>query len=180
MTRNSSYSIPLREAVILLILAHHPELWHENFEVLAELELKNIQLMNLHQSMLEILGSQQLHDKVTMVMLLEEKGQKAILERIKNLVQNVGMRTASAGAPIEDARTALKQAIYLHLQEHHLHKRLQDVEEQLMKNPNNEVFNLLREVKSELERMQATEALIEGFGCWFDEEADGNKLNKLK
>ncbi|MDD9333506.1 MAG: DNA primase, partial [Bartonella sp.] len=68
-----------------------------------------------------------------------------------------------------------KQAIYLHLQEHHLHKRLQDIEEELIKNPRDEVFDLFREVKAELERTQATEALIEGFGSWFSEKIDEGK-----
>ncbi|WP_019221449.1 DNA primase [Bartonella senegalensis] len=180
IVRNSSRSIPLREAVILLILAYYPQLWYENFEVFAELELKNTQLVRFHQSMLEILGNQQLHDKETMVALLEERGQKQLLELMRNLVQNVGMRTVFAGAPIEDARAVLKQAVYLHLQEHHLHKRLQDIEEQLVENPKSEVFDLLREIKIELEQMQATEALIEGFGSWFDEEIDGNKQDKIK
>ncbi|CAF26394.1 DNA primase [Bartonella quintana JK 19] len=173
--RDSSHSVPLREAVILLILAYYPELWYENFEVLAALELQNTQLVSLHQSMLEVLGSQQLHNKETMIAFLEERGQKTLLERMKNLVQNVGMRTVFAGAPIEDARAVLKQAIYLHLQEYHLHKRLQDIEEQLVENPNNEIFNLLREIKIELEQTQATEALIEGFGSGFGEEIDENK-----
>ncbi|WP_192871149.1 DNA primase [Bartonella bovis] len=180
MVRNLPHSIPLREAVILLILAHYPDLCYENFEVLSELELKNTELINFHQSMLEILGSQQIHDKTIMITLLEEKGQKAILERMRNLVQSVGMRTTFTKAPIKDARAVLKQAIYLHLREHHLHKRLQDIEEQLMKNPNNEVFDLLRETKTELEQMRATEALIEGFGCWFDEETDEIKPNEIK
>ncbi|ENN94392.1 DNA primase [Bartonella vinsonii] len=180
IVRNSSQSIPLREAVILLILAYYPELWYENFEVLAELELKNTQLVCFHQSMLEILGNQQLHDKETMIALLEKKGQKALLERMKHLVQHVGMRTVFIGAPLEDARAILKQAIYLHLQEHHLHKRLQDIEEQLVENPKSEVFDLIREIQSELQQMQATEALIEGFGGWLDEKRDGNNQETIK
>ncbi|ATP12637.1 DNA primase [Bartonella henselae] len=180
IVRNSSHSIPLREAVILLILAYYPELWYENFEVLAELELQNTQLVRFHQSMLEILGNQQLHDKETMIALLEERGLKVLLELMKNLVKKIGMRTIFYGAPIEDARAILKQAIYLHLQEYHLHKRLQDIEEQLVENPKSEVFDLLCETKIELEQMQATEALIEGFGSWFDEEIDGNKQDKIK
>ncbi|AQX21722.1 DNA primase [Bartonella sp. CDC_skunk] len=175
IVRSSKHFIPLREAVILLILAYYPELWYENFDVFAELELKNDQLMSLHQSMLEILGNQQLCNKGTMTVLLEEKGKKSILEHIDNLVQRVGMRITFGGAPVEDARAVLKQAIYLHLQEHHLHKRLQDIEEELIKNPRDEVFDLLREVKAELERTQATEALIEGFGSWFCEKIDEGK-----
>ncbi|WP_273758325.1 DNA primase [Bartonella sp. AU55XJBT] len=180
IVRNSSQAIPLREAVILLTLAYYPELWHENFEILSELELKNTQLMYFHQTMLEILGNQLLHDKETMVAFLEKRGQKALLERMKHLVQNIGMRIIFAGAPIKDARAILKQAVYLHLQEHHLHKRLQDIEEQLIENPKSEVFDLLREIKSELEQMQATEALIEGFGSWLDEKIDGNIQDTIK
>ncbi|WP_455476463.1 DNA primase [Bartonella sp. B17] len=180
IVRNSSHFIPLREAVILLILAHYPELWYENFEVLSELELHNAQLISFHQSMLEILGNQQLHNQEKMVALLEKRGQKALLERMKNLVKNVGMNIIFAEGPIEDIRTVLKQAVYLHLQEYHLHKRLQDVEEQLVENPKSEVFDLLREIKVELEQMQATEALIEGFGSWFNEKIDGNKQDGIK
>ncbi|MCZ2204080.1 DNA primase [Bartonella sp. A05] len=175
IVRDSPHSIPLREAVILLILVHYPELWHEDFETLSALELKNTQLMIFHQSMLEILGNQQIHNKEMMVMLLEEKGQKNILEHIKSLVRSTDMRTVFSDISIEDARVVLKQALYLHLLEHHLHKRLQDIEEQLIENPNNEIFDLLRETKIELERARATEALIEGFGCWFDEKTDESK-----
>ncbi|WP_455480396.1 DNA primase [Bartonella sp. B12(2025)] len=180
IVRSSAQSIPLREAVILLILAYYPELWYENFEVFSELELQNTQLMCFHQSMLEILGNQQLHDKETMIALLEERGQKSLLERMKRLVQNIGMRAVFVGASMEDVRTILKQAIYLHLQEHHLHKRLQDIEEQLVENPSSEVFDLFREIKNELRQMQATEALIEGFGSWLDEKIDGNKQDTIK
>lgn len=171
----SSKSISVREAVILLVLAYYPELWYEDFEALSTLELKNSQLMIFHQCMLEIIGSQRAYDKETMVMLLEEKGQKAILEHMRDLVRNMDMRTVFAGAPIEDARVVLKQALYLYLREHHLNKRLQDIEEQLMENPSTEVFEVFCEIKTELERMKATEALIEGFGRWFDEETDESK-----
>lgn len=99
---------------------------------------------------------------------------------MKHLVQHVGMRTVFIGAPLEDARAILKQAIYLHLQEHHLHKRLQDIEEQLVENPKSEVFDLIREIQSELQQMQATEALIEGFGGWLDEKRDGNNQETIK
>ncbi len=163
IVRNSSHSIPLREAVILLILAYYPELWFENFEALVELELQNPQLINLHQSMLEVLGSQQPHDQEKMIAFLEKRGQKALLESMKSLVQNVGMRIIFTGGSIEGVRAVLKQALYLHLHEYHLHKRLQDIEEQLMENPNSEIFNLLRETKIELEQMQATEALMKDF-----------------
>ncbi|MBB4076962.1 DNA primase [Bartonella fuyuanensis] len=180
IVRNSSQSIPLREAVILLTLAYYPELWYENFEILSKLELKNTQLMYFHQVMLEILGNQQLRDKETMVAFLEKRGQQALLEHLKHLVQNIGMRIIFGGASIEDARAILKQAVYLHLQEHHLHKRLQDIEELLVENPKSEVFDLLCEVKNELEQMQATEALIEGFGSVLDKKIDGNTQDTIK
>ncbi|WP_336276516.1 DNA primase [Bartonella sp. CB178] len=180
IVRNSSYSIPVREAVILLILAYYPELWDDNFETLAKLELKNKKLIHFHQSMLEILGSQQHCDKEKMISSLEEKGLESLLGNMKKLVQDVGMHMIFSGGHLENVRAVLKQAIYLHLQEYHLHKRLQDIEEQLVKNPKSEVFDLLREVKVELERTEATGALVEGFESWLSEKIDENKLDGIK
>ncbi len=165
-----SRAIPLREAVILLILVYYPELWDEDFDSLFQLELQNPQLISLHQSMLEILGSQQSYDQEKMIAFLEKRGFKILLERMKNLVRNVGMHVIFSGGGIEGVRAVLKQALYLHLREYHLHKRLQDIEEQLVKNPSSEIFDLFREIKIELEQMQATGALIKGFESWFDEK----------
>ena len=112
--------------------------------------------------------------------LLGSKGQGEILKQIRDLLLKTGMRSAFAEAPIEDAREALKQAVYLHLRAHNLHKRLRDIEAQLLEKPDSEIFTLLRDVKTELERTEAVEALIEGFGRWEDNESNQNEPNSNK
>ncbi|WP_412059029.1 DNA primase [Bartonella sp. DGB2] len=158
--------LPPREAAIILALINHPSLWYEDFETLERLEIKNSQLAHLHRLMVEVLGQWQPNDGEAMRALLEKKGGATLIKKIDDLVHKLGLRSVFAVAPIEDAREALKQAVHLHLRAHHLHNRLQDIERQLIENPDGEVFSLLREVKKELQQTDATEALIEGFGCW--------------
>ena len=175
LVRNSAASIPLREAAILMTLASHPELWYEDFETLAKLELQNRALIGLHRAMLEIMGEWQPDDANAMFKLLKEKGQDEILRRIADMLEKLGFRSAFADAPIEDAREALKQAVYLHLRAHNLHKRLRDIEMQLLEKSDSGIFALLGDVKAELKRTEAVEALIDGFGHWKEDESNRNE-----
>lgn len=160
--------IPLREAAILAILVNHPELWHEYFEELADLIFENTDLTRLHHTMLDILAEWHPEDGAAMQELLDKRGQAQIVGRIMQMIGNAGLRSAQIAAPREDAREALKQALYLYRRTHFLHKQLREIEAELLKNPDIGVFTTLRDVKSELERTNATEALIEGFGQWED------------
>lgn len=180
LVKNSASFIPLREAAILMTLASHPELWYEDFETLAKLELQNPALHSLHQAMLEIMGEWQPDDADAMMKLLKQKGQEEILRRISDMLEKLGMRSAFADAPIEDAREALKQAVYLHLRAHNLHKRLRDIETELLEKADSGMFTLLGDVKAELERTEAVEALIEGFGRWKENESSENEPESNK
>lgn len=180
LVKNSANFIPLREAAILMTLASHPELWYEDFETLAKLELQNPALHDLHRAMLEIMGEWQPDDADAMMKLLKQKGQEQILRRIADMLEKLGMRSAFADAPIEDAREALKQAVYLHLRAHNLHKRLRDIETELLEKSDSGMFTLLADVKAELERTEAVEALIEGFGQWKESESDENEPESNK
>lgn len=180
LVKNSANFIPLREAAILMTLASHPELWYEDFETLAKLELQNPALYSLHQAMLEIMGEWQPDDADAMMKLLKQKGQEEILRRISDMLEKLGMRSAFADAPIEDAREALKQAVYLHLRAHNLHKRLRDIETELLEKADSGMFTLLGDVKAELERTEAVEALIEGFGRWKENESSENEPESNK
>ncbi|WP_297323043.1 DNA primase [uncultured Bartonella sp.] len=175
LVRNSAGFIPLREAAILMTLASHPELWYEDFETLAKLELQNDALAGLHRAMLEIMGEWQPDDAEAMFKLLKEKGQEKILGQIHDMLRKLGFRCAFAEAPVEDAREALKQAVYLHLRAHNLHKRLRDIEMQLLEKSDSQIFALLSDVKAELKRTEAVEALIDGFGHWKENEANQNE-----
>jgi len=176
LVKNRGEPVLMREAAILATLANHPQLWNENFEILAPLEFGNQELTELHRSMLDILAEWHPDDADAMFQLLDKKEKSTILARIMQLVRNVGMRSALAAAPLEDARAALKQALYLHQRARYLHKQLREIETELLNNPDSNIFALLSDVKNELERTNATEALIEGFGLW-DVDTNQNNAN---
>jgi len=166
LVKTGGGQIPLREAAILAILVNHPGLWHEYFEELAALTFENTNLTELHHAMLDILAEWQPEDGTAMQELLDKRGQTQIIARIMQMIGNAGLRSAQIAAPPEDAREALKQALYLYRRTHFLHKQLREIEAELLKNPDIAVFTTLKDIKSELERTNATEALIEGFGQW--------------
>jgi len=176
LVKNTGDVMSLREAAILAILANHPPLWNENFDMLAALEFNSQHLAGLHRTMLDILAEWQPDDADAMAQLLASKGKSAVLARLMQLVRNAGMRSAFAAAPLDDARQALKQALYLHQRARYLHNQLREIEAELLNNPDNSIFALLSDVKNELERTNATEALIEGFGLW-DVEPNQNDAN---
>jgi DNA primase len=69
----------------------------------------------------------------------------------------------SDAAP-EDAREAVRQALHLHHRSRALASELKLAEEALGRESSEAAFAHLMEVKRELERVDGTEALIEGFG----------------
>jgi len=156
--------LSLREAALLTLLANHPSLWEENFDALDGMEFTHQGLERLYQAMLDILAEWQPEDGKAMRELLGKRGQQPILAEIDQRMRELGLRSTMMEAPLEDARTTFKQALHLHLRNLTLHKQLRDIEAELLKNPQSENFSLLREVKAELERTDATQALIEGFG----------------
>ncbi|RCL02762.1 MAG: DNA primase [Candidatus Tokpelaia sp. JSC188] len=174
LVKNRKDPILVREAAILVTLANHPQLWNENFETLASLEFSNQELTKLHCAMLDIMAEENLDNADSMFQLLDKKGKSAIMACIVQLVRNIGMRSAFAVAPIEEARAALKQALHLYKRAHCLHKQLREIETELLENLDSSVFALLSDVKNELERTNATDALIEGFGLW---DVDTNHQN---
>jgi len=153
-----------REAAILAILVNHPALLEEDFDALSLLEFDNARLASLYQAMMDILAKWQSADGMAMRKLLEQGGFEPILTEIDVLMQNIGLRTAVIDAPLEEVRTTFKQALHLHLRAHTLHKQLREIEAELLENPQNRHFALLGEIKAELEKTDATKALIEGFG----------------
>lgn len=170
MMQSAGQAMPMREAALMLVLINHPMLWDDDFEHLASLELTSSHLQRLHHILLDILAEWQPHDASAMREMVEKKGEGALLTRLDGMIRNAGMRSAFISAPIEDARTTLNQALTLHLRAHNLHKRLHDVEIELLENPTEEGFANLKRVKEELAKNDTVAALIEGFGTWNEEE----------
>ncbi|KAA6204398.1 MAG: DNA primase [Candidatus Tokpelaia sp.] len=148
-----------REAAILALLAAHPALWHENFDVLAQMEFQNAELRAFYKAQLEILGEGGLADNAgAMQARLEQKGQKAVLDKITGFMANLGVKNAQASASIEQARTALKQALALYRRAHSLHKQIREIEADLAMSATNRDFARLLALREELRRADDLEA----------------------
>jgi len=159
-------SIPLRDAAILVTLLNHPQLWDEDFERLATMEFDHGDLVRLYHAMLDIMAEWRPDDHQAMRELVLKKIPLNVIEQLEATVKKAGMRSAYLDAPYEDAKTALNQAVYLHLRAHNLNKRLKEIEEKLIETPDEEIFANLRDLKRELEEAEDTQAIIEGFGQW--------------
>ena len=64
----------------------------------------------------------------------------------------------------DDAREALAQALHLHRSARSLHKELKVAEAALARDLTDDNYRHLVDVQAQLRDVQATEALIEGFG----------------
>jgi DNA primase len=67
-------------------------------------------------------------------------------------------------AALPDAREAFAQALHLHRSAGALHKELKAAEMALATDPTDESYRHLVEIQTQFRDVQATEALIEGFG----------------
>ena len=67
-------------------------------------------------------------------------------------------------AALDDAREAFAQALHLHRSAGTLHKELKAAEMALATEPTDENYRHLVEIQTQFRDVQATEALIEGFG----------------
>ena len=67
-------------------------------------------------------------------------------------------------AAIEDAREAFAQTLHLQRSARTLHKELKPAEMALDAEPTDENYRHLIEIQAQFRDVQATEALIEGFG----------------
>jgi DNA primase len=156
--------MPMREAALLVALVNHPVLIDENFEHVEFLELTNADLKRLHAALLDALASNMTNDRETLIAALKRAGCVEILERAVALVRRARQWPALEAAAIEDARDAFAQALHLQRSARTLHRELKVAETALATEPTDENYRNLVEIQAQFHDLQATEALIEGFG----------------
>lgn len=164
---------PLRETAILMTLINHPQLFEEDFEAMASLELEHESVKRLHLAVLDVLAAGKIEDGIAMRQALINAGYGEILEQLDGVVRRARLWTAMPKAAENDARDALKQAVHLHQRATTLHKELRAVEAALANDETGEAFNRLLEIQNELRQTDATEALIDGFGLSSGRPAGG-------
>lgn len=153
-----------REAAIITALVNHPALIDENFEHVEFLELANGDLRKLHVALLDALAHDQASDRDTIIAVIDRIGCREVWERAVTLVRRTRQWPALESAAIDDARDAFYQVLHLHRTECTLHRELKQAEAALASDPTDENYRHLVEIQAQFRDVQATEALIEGFG----------------
>ncbi|MBN9275911.1 MAG: DNA primase, partial [Mesorhizobium sp.] len=164
LVRRAGEAMPVREATIVVALINHPILIDENFEHVEFLDLANSDLRKLHAALLDALAHDLATDRNAVVEAVDRAGCREAWERAVALVRRTRQWPALEAAAIEDARDAFTQALHLHRAARTLHKELKQAEAALATDPTDENYRHLVEIQAQFRDVQATEALIEGFG----------------
>jgi DNA primase len=164
LVKRSGELMSVREATIIVALVNHPALIDENFAHVEFLDLANADLRRLHATLLDAMAHDMANDRDAVVAMIERVGCRAIWERAVGLIKRTRQWPALEAASLDDARDAFSQAIHLHRSARTLHKELKQAESALATDPTDENYRHLIEIQAQFRDVQATEALIEGFG----------------
>jgi DNA primase len=164
MVKRAGSIMPLREAALVVTLVNHPSLIDENFEHVERLDLSHGELKQLHSVLIDAMAHGEANTREAVVAAIERASCAEMWERAVTLARRARQWTAFEDAAIEDARDAFAQTLHLHRSARTLHKELKQAEVALATDPTDENYRHLVEVQAQFHDVQATEALIEGFG----------------
>jgi DNA primase len=156
--------MPMRETAIVVALVNHPALIDENFEHVETLDLSHPDLRQLHSALIDAVAHGTADDRSGVIARIREAGLADAWQRALALVRRARLWPVMEEAAIEDARDAFAQALHLHRSASTLHKELKVAETALATDPTDENYRHLVEIQAQFHDVQATEALIEGFG----------------
>ena len=154
----------LREIAIVLGFVNHPQLIRDEFDYFADLELPSGDLDRLRSTVLDAYAENPPNDRETLLGELDRRGTRALFDAYEAKARLVRLWPVLPEAAAEDAREAVRQALHLQHRASALSVELKRAEEALGREESEAAFAHLIEVKRELERVDGTEALIEGFG----------------
>jgi DNA primase len=128
------------------------------------LSLESPDLRRLRTALLDAVAHEVAHEREALTAAIGAAGLGDVLERAQMLVRRANQWPALPEAAFEDAREAFLQALHLHRSAGTLHRELKAAEQALANEPTEENYRHLVEIQAQLRNVQATEALIEGFG----------------
>ena len=164
MVKRTGGILPLREAALIVALVNHPNLADENFDQVDELELRHPELRRLHGVVMDALAHGGAHDPESLLAAIDKSGQQETWQRAVGLVRRARLWPLLREAALEDARDAFAQTLHLHRSAGNLHRELKVAEMALAVDPSDENMRHLVDIQVQFQNVQATEALIEGFG----------------
>ena len=164
LVKRGGEMMSMREATIIVALVNHPALIDENFAHIEFLDLANTDLKRLHAAILDAMAHDMANDRQAVISTIERAGCAEIWERAVGLIRRMRHWPALETAALDDARDAFSQALHLQRSARTLHKELKQAEAALATDPTDENYRHLIEIQAQFQDVQATEALIEGFG----------------
>ena len=156
--------MPLREATIMVAIVNHPALIDEQFDVVEKLMLESADLKRLRNAVFDAIALDAANEPEALKEAIARAGEGETFARAEMLARRANQWPALAGAALEDAREAFLQAVHLHRSAGTLNRELRAAEQALANEPTEENYRHLVEIQAQLRNVQATEALIEGFG----------------
>ncbi|MEX0345476.1 MAG: DNA primase [Rhizobiaceae bacterium] len=165
LVKNAGGIMPVREAVIIVALVHHPALIDEYFDQIETFEARHPELQQLHGALLDAVAHDEASEPGAIIAVIERHGHLESWDRAVALVNRTRTWPVLADAALDDARDAFAQALHLHRAAGALHRELKAAEAALANEPTEENYNHLLDIQSQFRDAQATEALIEGFGA---------------
>ena len=163
--RGHRITVPLREALILQATLNHPWLLHDHLEELASLEFRHGDAERLKGALIDIAAHASALDAGALKAELAARNLTDTMARIAQSITTPSVWGARPEAAPDDVLITWSQLVALHRQWHSLTKELKDAEQALGQDASEANYLRLRDVKSRLERVEGTEALIEGFGA---------------
>ncbi|TIR17907.1 MAG: DNA primase [Mesorhizobium sp.] len=164
LVKRGGEGMSVREATIIVALVNHPALIDENFAHVEFLDLANSDLRKLHAAILDAMAHDAADERGAVIATIERAGCGGIWERAVELIKRARQWPALETAALDDARDAFNQAMHLQRSARTLHRELKQAQAALDADPSDENFRHLVEIQAQFNDVQATEALIEGFG----------------
>ena len=163
--RGARTAVPLREALILQAALNYPWLSHDHLQELASLEFRYPDAEELKAALIDIAAHSTASDAAQLKAELAARGLTGVTERIEAAITTSSVWGARPEAAPEDVLITWQQLVALHRHWHSLTKELREAEQALGQDASEANYLRLSNVKARLERMDGTEALIEGFGA---------------
>ncbi len=164
LVKRSAQTLPLRETVLVVAMVNHPDLIDRFFHEVETLDVASADLKRLHGAAIDAFAHGRSETRDAMLAAIEAAGLGEVWVRAVDHVRRARLWTALEDAAPEDARDAFAQALHLQRAAHNLHRELKAAEATLAAEPTDENYLHLIEVQAQFRNLQATEALIEGFG----------------
>lgn len=162
----------LRESALAMTIVNHPALFFEDFDALRQIEFESRDMRRFWQAVMGVAAASGPDlTREELLTALETQGFDGLLTGLDKQVRFARLWTATEHAAIEDAREGYQQALALHMraralvrQRHEIERELAEAVEHGVEAEAERLMLTLKEVQSEVARLENQEALVDGFG----------------